>query len=1198
MKREKDERPDGGTDRDAGNWVEFLTEVRYARLGPRDWYDHLPHRELGKAKAAQAQAEVSLFVPGPGKAALAELPATYWLDVRRTVGDRLLREGRKRMRAVGLRTSDGTAPGVPGANNWIPIGPSVVRKGQATGNPPVAGRTNGIAITPGGNRVYVSTADGGVWRSDDAGVSWRSTMDSFDLDPTAFAATSNACGAIAIDPADPNRVYVGTGEGDTNELFTLRLVSALPTYRGVGPIRSDDGGTTWNAEPTDVASPTLVGSACFALAVDPGDRENVVAATTVGLYRREPDGAGGYHWVQKRTGIHTSVVACRSGTTTTFYAAPRGGGVFSSPDGSTWTAVGTGFPAAAGRITLGARPTDPGVLYAFVASGSSFLGVFRLDGGAGSWKSVSGLPSLGSQADYNLPLAVDPNDPNTIYIAGSAFSGNGSIYRCAITSSGAAYSMSTTFIGTGVHADVHALVHAPADSSTLWTGCDGGVFRTTTATGAATFTHRNTGLATLCSNFFSQHPTQPAVIVVGLQDNGTARYTGEEVWRHIRFGDGGYPIINWADPNKVLVYQNGNVFRATDGGQSEASFSVVLSPSWIVMAEPLAGTPYKPASPTDADTVAFGAGTSLYISTDFGATWGAAIALPQNIFALAFASPTRLYVGTTLGQVYRFDKSGATWSQTRIDNVAAGALPISGLITDIEIDPADATGASVYITFGGAGDRRHVWHFDGTAWQDRSGPIAAGLIDVEHNAIVADSLNPSTLYVGCDVGVWQSADSGGTWAPMENGLPDAAVLDLQIHPTARLLRAATHGRSMFEYKLDPPPQADVELYSRDTSLDVGRANTVDGLSDPETWPAQPVLHYLSRNIKVDVPTPAGYQTPTSSIDFLIFNDVIIDGSQQTATIDPATGTVVNRVYVEVHNRGIVQVTSVQVMLLLANASAGLPLLPAGYQANVVSGTPISTAFWQTVGVYTITNLRAGFPQIAPFSLPSTMLPPPASLPGQSHHCLLAFLHSSQDPFTSTQTNADLLTITDRKVAQRNVELVAFVGTPPPPGDGPWARIDFYGLGLEQRVTEIIIDARGFEGRLGLVLPSDLRFGQLSGLQEGKKDIVARWAQRHVEQLRSLIKHGRYSYRGCRQMLTDVRQVAERPIFMGERGERKTYGLSGIVLEPGKRYPLFLYLEPEGLKLGRPAVIHVIQRDPHTKRVEGGCTYHVVLTPGK
>ena len=1180
---------------DVAGWVGLLTEMRYARLGPRDWYRNLPQREPERTRGGDAEAS-SLFVPGPGKAALAELPPGYFAEVRRQHAGRLLQAQSLRARGRRGLGGPGPQPGVPGANNWVPIGPSVVRRGQATGAPPVSGRTGGIALATGGLRAYVSTADGGVWRSDDGGGSWWSTMDGFDLDPQSFASTSSACGAIAIDPGSPDRVYVGTGEGDTNELFAARIVSALPTYRGVGPLVSNNGGGMWTPESAAMGSPTLEGAAFFALAIDPGDLDNVVAATTAGLYRRESDGMGGHVWTQKRSGVHTSVVVARTGSTTTFFAAVHGGGVFASADGDTWTAAGTGFPAGAGRITLGVRRGDPSVLYAIVASGSSFLGLYRLDGGAGAWKSVSGLPALGGQADYNLPLAVDPNDPNTVYLAGSAIGGNGSIYRCVVTGSGGGYTLASTFIGSGVHADVHALVHVPGDSNVLWTGCDGGVFRTTSATGTATFAHRNAGLATLCGNFFSQDPTQPAVILLGLQDNGTARYTGEEAWLHVSSGDGGYPVIHWANPDLVLVYANGRVLKATDGGQGAGSFSTVLAPPWVVMAEPLVGTPYRPSSPGDADTVAFGAGTSLFVSTDFGTTWGAAIAtLPQNIFALAFASPTRLYVGTTLGQVYRFDKSGIAWTQTRLDNVAAGPLPLSGLVTDLEVDPADATGASVYLTFGGAGDRRHAWHFDGTRWQDASGPVATGLLDVEHNAIVADPLSPTTLYVAADIGVWQSLDAGGNWAPLQDGLPDSAVLDLQIHPGARLLRASTHGRGMYELKLDPPAQPDVELYVRDTSLDVARGSTVDGLPDPETWPAEIVLHYLSRNIKVDVPTPAGYQTPTADITFVDFNDVIVDGSEHTATLDPSNGTVVNRVYVEVHDRGIIGTPNVQVMLLLANASAGLPLLPAGYGTNVQNGMPITTASWQTVGIRTLANLRTQFPQVAEFGLPSTMLPPPASLPGQSHFCLLALLHSAQDGFTGTQLNADDLTLADRKVTQRNLQLVAFTGTPPPPGDGTWARLELHG-GLEPGLRELVVDARGFHGRLGLLLPPGLRVPEPKGLREKREKFPEAWIQAHRDRLEGFLKRGRFSSVACRQMLTDLRAVEEQPLLLSEDGKRGTFVLGGIRLEPRARHALFLYLEPRALEAGAPQLVHVVERDANTHRVLGGSTYRIVLKP--
>ncbi len=87
-----------------------------------------------------------------------------------------------------------------------------------------------------------------------------------------------------------------------------------------------------------------------------------------------------------------------------------------------------------------------------------------------------------------------------------------------------------------------------------------------------------------------------------------------------------------------------------------------------------------------------------------------------------------------------------------------------------------------------------------------SGPAATSkqaLLDVEHNAIAVDPQAPGNVYVGANIGVWHSADRGATWSLLTNGLPDAPVFDLRIHPTQRLLRASTHGRGMFEWALDP-----------------------------------------------------------------------------------------------------------------------------------------------------------------------------------------------------------------------------------------------------------------------------------------------------------------------------------------------------------------------------------------------------------
>jgi hypothetical protein len=899
---------------------------------------------------------------------------------------------------------------------------------------------------------------------------------------------------------------------------------------------------------------------------------------------------------------------------TTFFASAWGDKVYLSHDGSAWTVAGTGFPAGATRIGLAVQRANPNVVYAMVANASfALLGVYRLDNATGAWRQVSGAPAsvLGQQGDYDLTIAIDPNDTNMIFMGGQAVGNDGAVYRAVVTSSMAGgsltYSMVPTFVGADVHADVHAILYSPGNSSNVWALCDGGVFKTDTATGASSFQSRNVGLATLMSDYLSQHPTQPAVIFCGLQDNGTVRYTGEECWTHVFGGDGGYCVVNWNDPFKVLVYADGSVLRATDGGVDYPSWTNVTpaGAGWVIMAQPIVSAPYNPANPADADVVAYGAGNSLFISTDFGSSWSAPLTVSGGgIFSMVFASASRLYIGMTGGRVYRYDFAGGAWNQTRIDNAAAGPLPLTGIVSDIEVDPADASGQSIFITFGGTGDYRHVWRFNGTSWQARSGPTSGAitsLLDVEHNAVIADPVS-NTLYVGADIGVWKSTDGGMNWSIIENGLPDAAVLDLQLHAPTRLLRAALHGRGVYELKLDPPTPPDVELYVRDTTLDVGRMATVDGLNDPSQWPIVPVHHWESVNIRVDVPTPAGYQTPTPQIDFYQFNDKIVDGSSGVATIDPSTGTVFNRVYVEVHNRGIKVATSVQVMLLLTDASTNLNPLPAGYTTNVQNGMPISTPQWQTVGIKTITNLKVGFPQIVEFNLPSTMLPPPASLPGDAHFCTVALLHSSDDPYTNTITDVDALTVAEHKVCQKNLNIVQFVGTPPPPGIGPgrWGRIV---INAERKVKaglyDLVLDLNRFTGKVGVLLPKSLmsdRSDEADELRKGHHiapaEMARDWAKAQQQHLERFMKEGRFSYEGCKRMLADIAAVEAQPLIIFDADDRDTV-IHHLSIRPGHSHSAFLWIEPSPkMEIGSRQSFTVILRDARTQHTLGGSTYQV------
>ncbi|WP_019501265.1 PQQ-binding-like beta-propeller repeat protein [Pseudanabaena sp. PCC 6802] len=1277
---EQSEVPQQGKEPEGGPFARELAflEERFATLEPKPLEGSIveprppvssPEEELDRLRASST------------------LPA----DFRRNLVEQYRQRQRQKLAAEGISTGEEgegradteepveeepeppppTPPAPPPANNWIPIGPSVLRQGQGGVKPATSGRTPAIAVAPGGTRIYIGAANGGVWYSEDTGQTWRSLMDAFDLNPTQTASDSLACGAIALVPgttSSQDRLYVGSGEG------------AGGAYFGVGPLISTDGGINWS---TESANPDLAGSAFYALAVDPGDAERVIAATRRGVYRREPNSSGGVHWMRKTlpsagSTWATSVVVARSGGITTFYTAVWYGPVYSSTDGDTWNSVGSSFPTAnVGRIGLAVQPNNPNVLYALIENSSdrSILGVWRLDISDNTWRQISGYPTdlfgtaaIGFQGSYDLAIAVDPNNANRLYLGGSTKQSSGewsgSLYRSVVTSSGSGasltYSMSNTYIGGSVHADIHTLVFAPGDSDKLWVGCDGGVFYSTTPTTGTgnIFTSCNTGLATLTMEHLDQHPTEDAVVFCGSQDNGGERFTGEEVWLHSVWGDSGFFVVNWNAPYKILsTYVRSSINRSIDGGTRYNYNEVgvtLASGETVLFYAPIAGTPHNPSNPSEADIVAFGS-IRPWISTTFGGGWQsipnntlAGDSLNERIRSLAFASATKLYAGTMSGGVYRFEQSGGTWTRTQINTLGGtSSLPLTVPVTDIAIDLADATGNSIYITFGGIGDYRHVWHFDGTQWQQRSGPAAGNpnsLLAVQANAIVVDPANTSHIYVGADIGIWRSTDGGANWSTFSEGLPDAAVIDMKLHADRRLLRASTHGRGVFERTLDALPKLGIELYVRDTQLDQGRFPTVNYLPDP-TQQGEVVRFWRGPDIKLDTPDASGqYQFPlTGTIDLLQFVDTLTDDFQNVAT--HATATITTRVYVQVHNRGVIPADNVRVMLLIANASAGLPALPANYWVDVQNGTAIDTADWKTVGITTLNGVRVGFPKIAAFNLTSDKLPPPASLAGNHHHCVLALVHHVDDPYTSIETHTDTNSRLERKAAHKNLTVVEFVGTlPTPPPIIVPVRIHNAYLNKEL-TTNLTIDLKGFPGRLRLFIPPLRTAGRLADLVQGMRvestippfpnepvyqsleetkvtpwqsfqraittwlrvlsgqsistpiSDFQSWATLQSKVLTSnLASQHAYNPLWVEQRLEDIRQAIGSGVMLTAT-DRQQIALHRIVMEPNSYHTIFLAIDrPEDTEVGQFFELDILQIDERREEILGGLTTRVALVP--
>jgi hypothetical protein len=372
------------------------------------------------------------------------------------------------------------------------------------------------------------------------------------------------------------------------------------------------------------------------------------------------------------------------------------------------------------------------------------------------------------------------------------------------------------------------LVFEPGGSKGLWAATDGGVFVAADPTAVGrVFESRNSTLATVTLNHIAQNPTGEELFC-GSQDNGLVRYLGggQLRWETAFPGDCGHAVVHWAEPRQVLATVFYGKLALYREGQTDFSPMVELEDDEpILFQPPLAGTPPPPnVAPHmlhQADRVAFGS-IRPWISEVFGGegSWRSiptqtleGDALDSEIRSLCFASYLILYAGTVGGSVHRYDFD----PQTRIWTARALAAPLAPAwfqapVTDIAVDPADPTGASIYVTLGGslevAGrpDFRRLWRYDGRtgSWLPRSGPDQVSdlqLLPVQHNAVVVDPQHPDRIWVGADIGVWVSEDGGKRWEPCQAGLPDAAVVDLKFHPTLRLLRASTHGRGCFELEV-------------------------------------------------------------------------------------------------------------------------------------------------------------------------------------------------------------------------------------------------------------------------------------------------------------------------------------------------------------------------------------------------------------
>ena len=664
----------------------------------------------------------------------------------------------------------GTLPMGLADTRWRPLGPGRV----STGGVFTAGRVSTIAIHPTDmNIVYAGSAQGGVWRSDDAGANWT---------PLTDQECSLAMGSIAIDPVSPDIVYAGTGEqhfsGDS--------------YYGCGVLRTLDGGATWEELGADVfVSRRSEGSGGARIARMVIDRASagsansttVLAASTYGLFRSTDSGV---NWNLVLEGIATDLVPHPSDPSI-MYAAIYGQGVYKSSDtGTTWAYASSGMSLDnTRRINLAIAPSSPQTVYASFQTGDSEgsgLRMYRTTDGATTWLK---LPATGAscfyQCWYDMTIAVHPSNPQTVYF--------GSLRMHRSLNGGQTFDIHHN----DIYVDEHLLVFDTLrGTNALYLANDGGVYRT--INGGTNWTSLATNLAV--AQYYrgiSLHPSVAGITLGGTQDQGTQRSsTGSMTWEKVMGGDGGYTAFDVENPATWYAETQ----WIANSGYSGPRKNGVQATRGIDRSERGLFIPPLVMDPMDSKRLYFGT-RSLYRTDNAASRWERIYRTPSDreiisSIGLTPSDPNTIYAGVLYGQVIVTRDGGATWQ------TSGTGLP-DRFIGDVAVHPDDPEQA--YAVAGGF-LTGHVFHTvdGGLTWEDRTG----NLPDHPVNAILYDPADPGGVFIGTDLGVFHSAAGGDTWDRLDEDLPTVAVYDLAAGPGTSRLVAATHGRGMFEIPIDVP----------------------------------------------------------------------------------------------------------------------------------------------------------------------------------------------------------------------------------------------------------------------------------------------------------------------------------------------------------------------------------------------------------
>lgn len=675
------------------------------------------------------------------------------------------------------------------SNTWEAIGPKNI-----------GGRTLCLAVNPvDTNILWAGSASGGLWKSTTAGIgatAWERVETGFPV---------LGVSSIAINPANPNEMYIGTGEvyNYENSMPNVAIRTTRGTY-GIGILKSTDGGQTW-FKSLDWSYGDLRG--VQDVVINPLRPATVYAATTEGLMRSYNSGASWHVAHDRKMAVDvdfspadTSVILVSHGS----HNDQTLSGIFRSTNGGqTFTKLSAGLPAAySGKALLAFAPSNPAIIYASIGNLENQEGLYRTINGGNTWVKINSTNVSSYQGWYSHDISVHSQDPNQFLWVGidtwKSTDGGLNAFQQSLW-----YAWYFGYVPAGgpegppnyVHADIHGVYFMQDRPDKAYLVTDGGIFVTYDA--GETFEGRNGGYQTqqFYANVGNGTGDNFDWCIGGMQDNSTAIYKGDPSWYRVLGGDGECAAIDPEDNN--IMYGSSqylNMYRSDDGGSNWTG----ITSGEISIEEAAFNGPFEIA-PSDPNVLYAGA-QSLFRSDDRGDNWanltGGPVTPEGDIILTIAPSPhnvNRVLFSTAplnsdKARVMVFDLDEGQTIETN--------MPDNRICMDLAWHPNDPNIA--YAVLAGF-NTQHVWKSTdrGLTWN----PIGVGLPDVPTNSIVLDPLHPADIYVGNDLGVWRSPDGGDTWTPYSIEAPQA-MLSMHLSITAhRKLRVATWSLGVWQTDL-------------------------------------------------------------------------------------------------------------------------------------------------------------------------------------------------------------------------------------------------------------------------------------------------------------------------------------------------------------------------------------------------------------